>query len=53
MKNFEIINFKKQVIAFVVREKYKTSKTTFFSKEKNSLQFGHIVKKKRKCYSSS
>ena len=46
MKNFEIINFKKQVIAFVVREKYKTSKTTFFSKEKNSLQLGHIVKKR-------
>ena len=40
MKNFEIINFKKQVIAFVVREKYKTSKTTFFSKEKIHFNLG-------------
>ncbi len=46
MKNYELINYKKKLIAFVVRNKIKTSKTKFFGNSKNSLQFGYIVKKK-------
>ena len=45
MKNYELINYKKKLIAFVVRNKIKTSKTKFFGNSKNSLQFGYIVKK--------
>ncbi len=46
MKNYELINYKRKLIAFVVRNKFKTSKTKFFGNTKNSLQFGHIVKRK-------
>tara|TARA_B100000614_G_C14301501_1_gene392213 strand:+ start:259 stop:657 length:399 start_codon:yes stop_codon:yes gene_type:complete len=46
MKNYELIIYKKKIIAFVVRKKFKASKTKFFGEEKNSLQFGHIVKNK-------
>ena len=46
MKNYEIFYYKKSIVAFVIRKNFKTKKTKFFGIEKNSLQFGHIVKNK-------
>jgi hypothetical protein len=46
MKNYQLITYKKKIVAFLIREKHKTSKTTFFGSDQNSLQFGYIVKKK-------
>lgn len=46
MKNYELIKFKNNLIAFVVRENLISKKTKFFGNSKNSLQFGHIIKKK-------
>ena len=46
MKNYELIKYKKKIIAFVVKKNLKTSKTKFFGDENNTLQFGYIVKKK-------
>lgn len=46
MKNYELINYKKNIIAFVIRDKHRTSKTTFFGSNKSTLQFGQIIKKK-------
>lgn len=46
MKNYELIKYQKKIIAFVVKKNVKTSKTKFFGNENNTLQFGHIVKKK-------
>ena len=34
MKNYELINYKKKLIAFVVRNKIKTSKTKFLETQK-------------------
>lgn len=46
MNNYELIKYRKKVIAFVIRKNLKTLKTKFFGDTNNTLQFGYIVKKK-------
>jgi hypothetical protein len=41
----EYIKYKNEIIAFIVRNEKISKQTNFFSSSKNSLQFGHIVKK--------
>ena len=40
MKNFEIINFKKQVIAFVVKKNIRPPKLLFLAKKKIHFNLG-------------
>jgi len=42
----EYIEYRNKIIAFIIRDKKISKQTKFFGSSKNSLQFGHIIKKR-------